>query len=101
MWSRANALAATLAEVLFTVDYNMTNSAENPVQMYLELDLDVNSSDEMVSSLTTSAVPTGGAGIYYMALDNLTTSNTVGNWDFYPSGFRTYNSTPATFTRTG
>jgi hypothetical protein len=101
MWSAANALAATLSEVLFELDYDLGSTSEMPPVLYLQLDLDVNESDLAISSINASAAPAGGSGVFYAALDNLTTANVVGGWTFMPAGFKTYTSPPTSWARTG
>jgi len=106
MWSRADSAASTLDEVLFVV--NQT-SASSPA--ILDIELSVVRGDV----LTVGATATGGAavisytggpttidnGLYYAALDNLTPSNTVGNWSWLPVGVTSFSATaPTTWTRT-
>jgi len=103
MWSRADSLAATLAEPLFALTVASVESGAT-TSYILDVDLDYVSSDGLSSSLafTGGTETVGGNGIYGLPLDSLSVSNTVGTFALSPIGIQElFTAKPTTLVRTG
>jgi len=108
MWSRADSAAATIDEILFTVN------ADGVTPALIDIELSVTRGDVEVlgSSFAGANVIsfTGGPvtgptttdnGLFYVPLDNLSPANTVGTWAWFPVGVTPWSLTaPTTWTRT-
>jgi len=91
MWSRAASLAATLEEVLFTLDIEEGVSGETTQTIYVSMDLEYKIADASPGRLnvTFSGSETLSYGMYQMWLDLLTPSNVMGTLTLAPVGLQT------------
>jgi len=91
MWSRAASLAATLEEVLFTLDIEEGTSGETTQNIYVSMDIDYKIADASPGRLnvTFSGPETLATGMYQMWLDLLTPSNAMATLTLQPVGLQT------------
>jgi len=90
MWSRAASLAATLEEVLFTLDIE-EGAGGSTQTIYISMDLEYKIADASPGRLnvTFSGAENLNYGMYQMWLDLLTPSNTMGTLTLQPVGLQT------------
>jgi hypothetical protein len=91
MWSRAASLAATLEEVLFTLDIEEGVSGETTQTIYVSMDIEYKIADASPGRLnvTFSGAETLNYGMYQMWLDLLTPSNALATLTLAPVGLQT------------
>jgi hypothetical protein len=100
MWCTSAATATTKGETLFELSTDQDSITNNGA--VFELDLEYSIADLLASTVSfTGGTPAGSSGIFYNALDSLTSSNSIGTWAWYPIGVaRLFSAAPTTFTRT-
>jgi hypothetical protein len=90
MWSRAASLAATLEEVLFTLDIE-EGAGGSTQTIYVSMDVEFKIADASPGRLnvTFSGAENLNYGMYQMWLDLLTPSNVIGTLTLQPVGLQT------------
>jgi len=98
MWSLEGSQTSTLEEVLFQFGGPNDTDQNNSVSFYVDVDFEFKTDSASLAVLTITTSP--GTGIWYVPLDNLSTSNAIGSWKLFPVGLDVAASTkPAAFTR--